>query len=769
MTANISVTANFAINTYTLTYTAGANGTITGTSPQTVNHGGERHAGDGGAEHRLPLRELERQLDGEPAHRHQRDGGHQCDGELRDQHLHPDLHGGANGTISGTSPQTVNYGASGTPVTAVPNAGYHFVDWSDASTANPRTDTNVTANVSVTANFAINTYTLTYTAGANGSITGTSPQTVNYGASGTPVTAVPDTGYHFVAWSDASTANPRTDTNVTANVSVTANFAINTYTLTYTAGANGSITGTSPQTVNHGADGSEVTAVANAGYHFVDWSDASTANPRTDTNVTANVSVTANFAINTYTLTYTAGANGTITGTSPQTVNYGADGSEVTAVPNTGYHFVDWSDASTANPRTDTNVTANVSVTANFAINTYTLTYTAGANGTITGTSPQTVNHGADGSEVTAVANAGYHFVDWSDGVLAAARTDTNVTANISVTANFAINTYTLTYTAGANGSITGTSPQTVNHGADGTPVTAVANAGYHFVDWSDASTANPRTDTNVTANVSVTANFAINTYTLTYTAGANGTITGTSPQTVNHGADGSEVTAVPNTGYHFVDWSDGSTANPRTDTNVAANVSVTANFAINTYTLTYTAGANGTITGTSPQTVNHGADGTPVTAVANAGYHFVDWSDASTANPRTDTNVTANVSVTANFAINTYTLTYTAGANGTISGTSPQTVNHGANGTPVTAVPNAGYHFVNWSDASTANPRTDTNVMANVSVTANFAINTYTLTYTAGANGSISGTSPQTVNHGGEWDAGDGGAERGLPLRQLE
>src|SRR5678815_2866868 len=109
--------------------------------------------------------------------------------------------------------------------------------------------------------------------------------------------------------------------------------------------------------------------------------------------------------------------------------------------------------------------------------------------------------------------------------------------------------------------------------------------------------------------------------------------------------------------------------------------------------------------------------------------------------------NVTANISVTANFAINTYTLTYTAGPNGSISGTSPQTVNHGASGSPVTAVPNTGYHFVNWSDASTANPRTDMNVTANISVTANFAINTYTLTYTAGPNGSISGTSPQTVN----------------------
>ena len=67
---------------------------------------------------------------------------------------------------------------------------------------------------------------------------------------------------------------------------------------------------------------------------------------------------------------------------------------------------------------------------------------------------------------MTAVPNTGYHFVSWSDGVLTATRTDTNVTADMTVTANFAINTYTLTYTAGANGTITGTSPQTVNHGA---------------------------------------------------------------------------------------------------------------------------------------------------------------------------------------------------------------------------------------------------------------------------------------------------------------
>ena len=61
---------------------------------------------------------------------------------------------------------------------------------------------------------------------------------------------------------------------------------------------------------------------------------------------------------------------------------------------------------------------------------------------------------------MTAVPNTGYHFVDWSDGVLTAARTDLNVMANVNATANFAIDTFTLTYTAGAGGTITAYRPK---------------------------------------------------------------------------------------------------------------------------------------------------------------------------------------------------------------------------------------------------------------------------------------------------------------------
>ena len=70
------------------------------------------------------------------------------------------------------------------------------------------------------------------------------------------------------------------------------------------------------------------------------------------------------------------------------------------------------------------------------------LTYTAGSNGTISGTSPQNIGYGNNGSEVTAVPNTGYAFSSWSDGVLAAARTDLNVTGDITVTANFTLLIY---------------------------------------------------------------------------------------------------------------------------------------------------------------------------------------------------------------------------------------------------------------------------------------------------------------------------------------
>jgi formylglycine-generating enzyme required for sulfatase activity len=290
--------------------------------------------------------------------------------------------------------------------------------------------------------------------------------------------------------------------------------------------------------------------------------------------------------------------------------------------------------------------------------------------------------------------------------------------ARIRVTAdNGDIPEYTIQYLAGVGGTITGAATQTAFAGSTSSPVNAIANPGFAFVDWSDGSTSPTRSDL-FTADRTLTANFTPQ-YTLTYTAGAGGSISGLSPQTVNSGDSGTSVTAVANSGFAFLSWSDGVLTATRTDSNVQADLSVTANFTPQ-YTLTYTAGPGGAITGLLVQSVNSGDTGTEVTAVADSGFVFLNWSDGVLTATRTDSNVQADLSVTANFTPQ-YTLTYTAGTGGTLSGNTSQTVISGNNGTAVTAVPNSGFAFLNWSDGKTSATRTDSNVQANLSVTANF------------------------------------------------
>ncbi len=95
------------------------------------------------------------------------------------------------------------------------------------------------------------------------------------------------------------------------------------------------------------------------------------------------------------------------------------------------------------------------------------------------------------------------------------------------------------------------------------------------------------------------------------------------------------------------------------------------------------------------------------MTAVAPAGYHFTGWSDGNGAtyssNPLTVENVTVDLTLTANFAINTYSVTFqTDGTEGaSLNGNTTQTINHGNNTTAVTASAPAGYHFTGWSDGN--------------------------------------------------------------------
>jgi uncharacterized repeat protein (TIGR02543 family) len=126
-----------------------------------------------------------------------------------------------------------------------------------------------------------------------------------------------------------------------------------------------------------------------------------------------------------------------------------------------------------------------------------------------------------------------------------------------------------------------------VGQGEKITEPSAPARAGFAFGGWyKDQALTNLWSFASDTVMVPLTlhakwTSFQEARYTLTYTASASGSILGNAVQSVGFGANGTPVTAVATVGYSFVKWSDGSTNNPRTDLNLAGNVTVTALFAV--------------------------------------------------------------------------------------------------------------------------------------------------------------------------------------------
>ncbi|MBR5983290.1 MAG: leucine-rich repeat domain-containing protein, partial [Bacteroidales bacterium] len=95
-----------------------------------------------------------------------------------------------------------------------------------------------------------------------------------------------------------------------------------------------------------------IAATANEHYHFVQWNDGNTDNPR-NIVVTSDTTYTATFAIDRHTIA--AVSNNTTKGavSGGGTFDYG-DEIEISAIANEGYRFLSWNDNNTDNPRTIT-------------------------------------------------------------------------------------------------------------------------------------------------------------------------------------------------------------------------------------------------------------------------------------------------------------------------------------------------------------------------------------------------------------------------------
>ena len=180
---------------------------------------------------------------------------------------------------------------------------------------------------------------------------------------------------------------------------------------------------------------------------------------------------------------------------------------------------------------------------------------------------------------LTATANRGYKFTNWTVGVETVTENPLTITmtANTTVTANFeALVAYTVTATA--NDATMGTIEGAGTYYAGETvTLKATAAEGHNFTGWSNGETTETITF-EATADVTLTANFAKNIYTLT--VNVNDTEKGSVDKATATYEFGTEVTltATPAEGCELLAWSDRSTAETLTLT-MDADKAVTAYF----------------------------------------------------------------------------------------------------------------------------------------------------------------------------------------------
>ena len=447
-------------------------------------------------------------------------------------------------------------------------------------------------------------FTITFNEGAHGSIT---TQRIFEVADGdsfpTPPGVTADSGYTFDGW----TTMP---TTVTEDKTFTAAYTPIEYTITYETNGGTNASG-NPDKYTIETPTITFFAPTRTGYTFDGWySDAALTTAKTGIALgsTGNVKVYAKWLEN-FTITFNEGAHGSIT---TQRIFEVADGDSFPTPPgvtaDSGYTFNGW-------PSMPATVTEDRTFTAAYTPIEYTITYETNGGTNVSG-NPATYTVESPLITLAAPARANYGFTGWTP----AGTIPAGSTGDLTFTAGWALNTYTVTF-IDFDGTVLGT--DTVGYGGDAAAPADPEREGYNFTGWD--------TDfTNVTADLTVQALYEQITYTVTF-IDFDGTVLGT--DTVGYGGDATAPAEPEREGYGFTGWD--------TDfTNVTGDLTVQALYQINVYTVTFV-DHDGTVI--DEQQIEWGSDATAPTDPAWDEHTFTGWDTPFT-------NVTSDLTVTAQY-----------------------------------------------------------------------------------------------------------------------
>ena len=561
---------------------------------------------------------------------------------------------------------------------------------------------SIATNYTIEAVVKLDTFAVTYHilegqgyADASGLLTGDTTYATYYDYGSYPViNIVPGTGYSIGNVVLDGTMNLYTANNYQFNFIDTTHefdviFVPNTYTITTNAYGNGTVSDGITFTYDpENPVDYEFVATAAEGYYIaavvINNVEQEITNVDTFTYVIENAAdnyiINAHFSMYTYTMTAEATEGGTINPVGAQTVNYGTDVTyEITA--DEGWYIAQTvidgettdytqADAMVTMEVPFTGIDADHTVSVTFAQFMYTITATAGANGTVNDADAisESVAYGSNYS-LTITPAANYHVADVVvDGESVGAvefYEFINITEDHNVTVTFEATQYTLTATSNIAACSIAPANVTVNAGTDVDYTLTVAD-GYQLVNViangeEVVVTNNAFTIANVQSDYTIYANFASSNVTVTVVQPDHATITpGT--QTFAYGATPSYM-IVPEVGYEIDEVTAGNEVVAVTYNNgigtftldpVVEDITLTATTNVLTYTIEVVQGEHGTISPATQEDVVYGSNVT-FTITPDEFYTIsdviVDGSSRGALTTFTFNNVTSNHTITAVFA----------------------------------------------------------------------------------------------------------------------
>ena len=431
-------------------------------------------------------------------------------------------------------------------------------------------------NISLTVAKA-KTYTVTYAPGTNGTGTASTATKIE----GLPLTLAGEsftrTGYKQTGWATVDGGEKVYDLGAIYEndeaITLYPVWTANQYTVTLDSNGGGAVT-PSTVTVTYGEDCPAMPMLQWAGHIFYGWYDAQAGGKQyvnADGHSTARYDKTENCTLYAQwqeapicTVTFDPNG-GTLTGAATSSEQQNAPITQPTAPTRTGHTFTGWyKDLACTQPWDfDDWVTGDMTLYAGWRANSYTLSFDTAGGSAI---DPIIQDYGTTINAPAAPTKTGYTFTGWSPALPA-----TMPAENLTVTAKWTINQYTITFdTAGGSAidPITQDYGTTINAPADPT------KTGYTFTGWDKTIPA-----TMPAGDMTITAQWSINQYTITFDTAGGSAI---DPITQNYGTTINAPAAPTKTGYTFTGWE------PELPSTIPAeNITVTAQWSINSYTVT--------------------------------------------------------------------------------------------------------------------------------------------------------------------------------------